>query len=89
MKLPELCGLTILSWEMMIMYNIQLGLTPRYNINEQLSINLNYATFLLPIQHHYFDLAHDRSRATDLGIIHNVSVGIQYRIPGASKSMYR
>lgn len=70
--------------------NIPIGLTPRYNINEQLSINLNYAVLLLPIQDHYVDKAFDRSRATDLGIIHNVSVGIQYRIPtSGSKSMFR
>ncbi len=70
--------------------NIPIGLTPRYNINEQLSINLNYAVLLLPIQDNYVDKAFDRSRATDLGIIHNVSVGIQYRIPSSvSKSMFR
>jgi hypothetical protein len=69
--------------------NIQIGLTPRYNINEQFSINLNYATLLLPIQDHYVDMGHDRSRATDLGIIHNVSLGIHYRIPRTSISRMR
>ena len=69
--------------------NIQFGLTPRYNISEVLSINLNYAFLLLPIQDRYVDLAFDKSNAVgDLGSIQNISLGIQYRIPKPSKARF-
>lgn len=69
--------------------NIIFGLNPQYHLNKQLSISLDMSALILPLQDHYVDKAFNRKATNKAGMIYNVGVGIQYRIPSPNGARFR
>ncbi len=58
---------------------IVLGLTPQYQLNDKISINLDIAAKFLAKQNSYFNLGQDQRANETMGNIFNVAVGATYK----------
>ena len=61
------------------MINIIFGLTPQYNLNDKISINLDMACRLLLLQSYYVNPNQDGTPSKNMSNIFNLSVGATYR----------
>jgi hypothetical protein len=66
-------------------FNIMFGLNPKYNINDNIAINLDLTYALLIGQAHYVDRKFDNSYVKGTGGLFTMSVGVTYKFGSSAE----